>query len=231
LPASVVHYAGVVSDRVTVFALLAAVAAAGGYALLRPASTPAEPPIVQAPPPPPEARAPATTQGLPPGHPPVGSGAPRGLPPPSDEPPALTWTAPPAWASMPNPNAMRLATYRIPRAGKDSEDAEMSVSRAGGSTEANLDRWVRQFDEAGKDSRATRTVRGLKITVVEVSGAYLSGSMMGGATAKKPGWSLLGAVVETKDSSYFFKMVGPTATVQSARDAFQHMIDGLTPQG
>jgi hypothetical protein len=130
---------------------------------------------------------------------------------------------------MPNPSAMRLATYRIPRAGQDPEDAEMSVSRAGGSTEANLDRWVRQFDDAGKDTRTVKAVRGMPVTIVEVSGSYLSGSMMGGATAKKPGWSLLGAIVETGGSSYFFKMVGPTATVRAAREGFSRMIDGLAP--
>jgi hypothetical protein len=219
------QYVRAVSNRVTLLALVVTVIAAGGFALLRPAPAPVDPPVMLAPEP-----KEAPTQALPPGHPPVGSGSPLGrpLPPADDEPPALTWAAPPAWQTAPNPNAMRLATYRIPRAGKDTEDAEMSVSRAGGSTEANLDRWVRQFEDAGKDTRTPRTVRGLKVTVVEVSGSYLSG-MMGGSTSKKPGWSLLGAVVETPAGSYFFKMLGPTTTVQAARGGFQQMIDALSP--
>ena len=124
---------------------------------------------------------------------------------------------------------MRIATYKIPVAGKDTEEAELSISRAGGSTEANLQRWVGQFEEAGKDTRETRTVRGMKVTTVEVGGTYLGG-MMGGAAAKKPGWSLLGAIVETQGSSYFFKMTGPTATVKNARKAFDGMLDSIAPK-
>jgi hypothetical protein len=125
---------------------------------------------------------------------------------------------------------MRIATFKIPVAGKDTEEAELSISRAGGSTDANLQRWVGQFEEAGKDTRATRTVRGMKVTTVEVSGTYLGGMMMGGGAAKKPGWSLLGAIVETQGSSYFFKMTGPTATVKNARIAFDGMLDSIAPK-
>lgn len=216
------------SNRVTLIALVVAVAAAGGYALLRPHAPPAEAP------PAPTALKPATPgphDGLPPGHPPINaSGAPAQAqvrPPSADEGPTLTWSAPDGWVTAPNPNSMRLATFKIPHTGKDTEDAELSVSRAGGGTEANLQRWVGQFEEAGKDTRATRTIQGLSVTTVEVSGVYLGG-MMGGAAAKKPGWSLLGAIVETPGSSYFFKMVGPTATVQSARPAFNKLLDSIT---
>ncbi len=231
------------SNRITAVAFVAVLGLAGGYALLRQPSPPPEPPA-PAPDarrlPPPRGQDPHGASphgqdphgGLPPGHPPIrpdSSAAGRVRPPSPEEPAALTWTAPAGWQQAPNPSTMRLATYKIPRAGQDAEDAELSVSRAGGSTEANIERWVGQFDEAGKDTRATRTVRGLKVTTVEVSGAYL-GMGMGGPGGKKPGWSLLGAVVETPGSSYFFKMVGPTATVRGARGAFGQLLDSLTPR-
>jgi hypothetical protein len=223
-----VHDGRTVSNRATLLALVAVLAGAGAFALVKKPAAPPPEPISHAQEAPLDP--PAPTRALPPGHPPVGSGSPQGrVSPPADEPAALTWTAPPAWQSMPNPNSMRMATYRIPHAGQDTDDAEMSISRAGGSTEANLDRWVRQFDDAGKDTRTKKTIHGMPVTIVEVSGSYLSGSMMGGATAKKTGWSLLGAIVETGGSSYFFKMVGPTATVRAARDGFTRMIDALAP--
>lgn len=151
----------------------------------------------------------------------------RVLPPPASEPGSLSWTAPAGWASAPNPSTMRLATYKIPHTGKDTEDAELSISRAGGSTEANIQRWIGQFDEAGKDTRNVRTIQGMTVTTVEVAGTFLGG-MMGGAAAKKPGWALLGAIVETPGGSpYFFKMTGPKATVQAARDDFHKMLDSL----
>jgi hypothetical protein len=118
----------------------------------------------------------------------------------------------------------------VPAAPGADDETEVTVVRAGGTTDANIDRWIRQFDEAGKDERTVKTVAGFKITVVEVSGRYLGGGMM--PTADSPpraGWSLLGAVVETPGSPYFFKMTGPTASVKAARSAFMSLLDGVSP--
>lgn len=209
-------------------------AVAGGYAMFRPAP---QAPASADPTPPsrqpnstPESTTPRA-EALPPGHPPVGASgaqAPR-MPPPSDEAASLTWTIPDGWQSAPNPSNMRLATYKVAHVGSDTEDAELSISRAGGNVDANIQRWVGQFEGAGKDTRANKTIKGLKVTTVEVSGTFMAGSM-GGASAKKPGWSLLGAIVETPGSSYFFKMTGPTATIQSAKAGFAKMIDSISPK-
>jgi hypothetical protein len=41
---------------------------------------------------------------------------------------------------------------------------------------------------------------------------------------------LLGAVVEPKSGSpYFFKVVGPAASVRAAQAGFNAMLDGLSP--
>jgi hypothetical protein len=152
---------------------------------------------------------------LPPGHPPIGTSAQSSLPPASSEPPAITWQKPAAWSEVANASSMRLATYRVPRASGDDADAEITVSRAGGSVDANIERWVGQFDQAGKDDRTVRTVHGLKVTVVEVGGTYVPGTMSSSAApSRRSGSRLLGAVVET---------------VRAARAAFDAMIAGVAP--
>lgn len=125
---------------------------------------------------------------------------------------------------------MRAASYRVPHAAGDSDDADVSVIRAGGSTDANIQRWIGQFQDPGKEKRVEKTVHGLKVTTVEVSGTFAGGGpMMGGSSGPHTGWSLVGAIVETKDSPYFFKMTGPASTVKAARAAFDAMIDSVTP--
>jgi hypothetical protein len=159
---------------------------------------------------------------LPPNHPPVGSGAPMMG---GDEPPAIAWKAPPSFREAASTSTMRIATYTI---GGDGDAAELTVVRAGGSTDANIERWVRQFDDAGKETRTEKTVAGFKVTMVEVQGTYLGGAMSPmGAPEPKKGWSLLGAIVETPGSPYFFKMTGPTPTVTKAKPAFVAMLDGI----
>jgi len=175
----------------------------------------------------------ASLQGaLPPNHPPVGDTmAPHAAAaPPSDDAAAITWKVPPNWKVAPNPNSMRIATYKVPAADRDNEDAEASVSRAGGTPEANIQRWLGQFDQAGQDTRAEETVAGLKVTLVEVSGTYSAGSMMGGAPpAAHPGWSLIGAIVQGRGLPYFFKLIGPQATLRAARPSFLALVHGITP--
>ena len=195
--------------------LIVAIVLTAGYAIFRSTSVPVASEPVS-----------STASGsLPPNHPPVPSAARL---PSANDAPSLVWKAPAEWTTVPNTSSMRLATYHVPAAKGDADETDVSVVRAGGTTDANIDRWVRQFDEAGKDERTVKTVGPFKITIVEVSGSYLGMGAGADAPARK-GWSLLGAVVETSSSPYFFKMTGPTASVKAARGAFMALLDGLTP--
>jgi hypothetical protein len=227
-------------NQLTVVVLVAAIAAAVAFAFSRGDASKGE--AASAPPASSESLRSVGTDSrpdfgaLPPNHPPIGqSSAPaEAMHGSGAEPAAIAWTPPADWKTVPNPNAMRLATYRVPAAPGDADETEVSVSRAGGSVDANVHRWIGQFDEAGKDTRVEKTVRGFKVTVVDVSGTYLGGGMMpGGRSEPKKGWSFVGAIVETSSSvggtSYFFKMTGPAATVRAARPRFDGMIDAITP--
>jgi hypothetical protein len=125
---------------------------------------------------------------------------------------------------------MRIATYRVPGAG-DDQSAEMSVARAGGTIDANIQRWIDQFDQAGQDTRTEKTIRGLNVTIVEVAGTYLGGGMPGAPSSAHPGWALLAAIVQTPGSPYFFKLIGPAATLRAARSRFNSLIDSIVPVG
>ena len=149
------------------------------------------------------------------------------MPAAPDEVAALAWTAPPIWESAPSRSTMRLATYRVPAAAQGGVGAELSVTRAGGSTAENLERWVGQFDAEAKDTRAIRTVSGFRVTVLEVSGIYDGGMSSSLPDTSKPGWSLLGAVVETSGPFYFFKMVGPSDAVHAAKPAFEALLNSV----
>jgi hypothetical protein len=144
----------------------------------------------------------------------------------------VRWTMPATWKAE-EQRPMRLATYKV------APDSECGVyyfgSGQGGSVEANLDRWIGQFLQAdGKPSKdaahvAKRSVHGLPVTTVDVSGAYTG---MGGPTAPTaspavPGYRLLGAIVEGPQGSIFFKLVGPAKTMAANQAAFDQMIGSL----
>lgn len=128
---------------------------------------------------------------------------------------------------------MRKATYRVPAASKDSDDAEMAVfyfRGEGGSTEANIQRWIAQFSDVKPSDvkRSQKSVGGMNQTIVEIEGTYASG-MPGAAATPKPHYRLLGAVVETPAGPYFFKLTGPKKTVEAAHDAYLAMLESVKP--
>jgi hypothetical protein len=150
------------------------------------------------------------------------------------EPVPLTWVDPTAWKLSPRKSPMRKATYVVPRTGSDAEDGELAVfyfgPGQGGSVDANVDRWVKQFKEVPPDKvkRADRQANGLVQHTVEIASGTFDGSTMSGAPSKpKEKYGLLGAIVSSPGGSYFFKLTGPSATVQAARKDFYALLDSV----
>jgi hypothetical protein len=144
----------------------------------------------------------------------------------------ISWTAPPAWKAQPD-RPMRAATYVVPAAPGGQEDGECAVfyfgAGQGGGVDANIERWIKQFEDGPPTPAKPRplTVAGLKVTTIEHSGTYLAGGPMMKGAAKKPGYQLVGAIVEAPEGNVFFKLTGPAKTVQAARGAFDKMIHSV----
>ena len=141
----------------------------------------------------------------------------------------VSWTVPGTWKSG-EARPMRAATYAVPAPTKDTEGGECAVfffgPGQGGSIDDNVKRWVGQFD-GGKAAPARKEmVNGLDVTRVEVDGTFQSGGMSGPQVAK-PGFKLLGAIVEGKDGNVFFKFTGPAKTVDGARKDFEALLKSL----
>ncbi len=168
------------------------------------------------------------TGNLPLGHPSTGSGV--GPSEPAVATTALSWKAPERWRLVPNASTMRLATYRLPHAPGDSEDPELTITQAGGSVDANAQRWIGQFgaDGAKTAKRTALTVRGLEVTIVEASGKYANG--MGQGSREEDQWALLGAIVSTPGMPHFLKLTGPVKSVKAARAEFDALVASVSPR-
>lgn len=126
---------------------------------------------------------------------------------------------------------MRVATYTVP-GGAESLAGECAVfffaTGEGGTIEANVERWSRQFEGTPKPERSARTVRGVPVTMVKLSGAYLApGGPMMQSQGKRPGYVLVGAIAETAQGNIFFKLTGPAATVTAAQAEWEALIASL----
>lgn len=150
----------------------------------------------------------------------------------------LRYRVPTAWVRVPAPSDMRAAQYRVP--GADGADAELVLfffgRGQGGSADANLERWYTQFTQPdGRTSRdvaiiTIRTVHDLKVTALDLSGTYSATPMRAGdPAAAAPNTRMLAAVVEGDGGPWFFRAVGPAATVGAAKEAFDAMLLSLEP--
>jgi hypothetical protein len=173
------------------------------------------------------------TPAMPPGHPPKGQAPTPSIPAPAPGTGSgsrgLTWTVPSGWTTETPTSSMRRAQYRINGPGGPAECVVFYFGPGqGGEAKANVDGWVSQFQSAdGKpvDNPKTRDfkVADLAVKTVEVTGTYVGG-MGGGPSAPQRDAMLLGAVVQGPDANWFFRAVGPKATLEKQRSAFDRMI-------
>ncbi len=146
----------------------------------------------------------------------------------------VRWSIPSSWTAGPA-RQMRVATYNIPAEKGDHEDAECGVfyfgTGQGGDVEMNIDRWVNQFENAGKPGRSSKEVNGMKVELVNIAGTYLapSGPMMQ-SSGKKENYRLLGAIISAPAGSVFFKLTGPAKTVVAAENDFNSLVESITQQ-
>ena len=142
----------------------------------------------------------------------------------------LKFKVPAGWVEEERTSTMRVAQYRLPKAPGDAEDASLVLyyfgQGQGGSTAANIERWISQMKQSdgsvAKGAKDEQLVgNGLKVTTVDVSGTYVAETAPGSGTFhNKPDYRLRAAVVETPNGSYFVKLVGPEKTVAQWNDSF-----------
>ena len=178
---------------------------------------------------------------LPEGHPPIAAGDTVAGEATSGESPTsaagVAWTVPEGWDAQ-GARSMRAATYTI-RTNREGT-AECAVfffgAGQGGGVQANIDRWVGQFQQPdGSSSRdKAKTSHGEQagwpLTRVEVSGTY-AGGMGPGAQSQEaqPGYRMLAAIIEGPEGPVFFKLTGPEAVVEASQDAFGKLLESIRP--
>ena len=147
----------------------------------------------------------------------------------------VKWTAPAGWTAQ-GARPMRVATYAIAPEFGEKAAAECGVyyfgAGQGGSVDDNLARWKGQFtDRSGKPAAAkvaTRTVHGLAMTTIDVSGEYsgLGGPLSDGA-GKVAGYRLLGAIVAAPNGNIFVKCTGPLKTMSINQPKFEQLLSSF----
>ena len=143
----------------------------------------------------------------------------------------FTFTRPATWEWIESASPMRKAELKVLDATTKAK-AEVVFYHFGagsaGGTQANVERWFRQFEEPREKINAKSedvTIGKHKVTYVSAEGTYKSG-MPGGPQTPMPNYALMGAIIESGEGSVFVKMTGPKELTRSAAADFKKMVEG-----
>jgi hypothetical protein len=142
------------------------------------------------------------------------------------------WTAPASWKAQ-AARPMRAATYVVPAVLDDKEDGECGIyyfgSGKGGSVDDNMKRWIGQIEPPQLEAQPRkRTISGLNVTTIDLSGTYTgAGGPMATTKTIKPGYRLLGAIVEAPEGLIFIKFTAPAKTVAANQVNFEDLLKSL----
>ena len=129
--------------------------------------------------------------------------------------------------------------FAVPASKGDGQDGRVTVMGAGGSIEANIDRWIGQFAQPDTsetknqvpEAERKKTIAGLEVHMVDLSGTYRDMPAPFDPSSKAvehEGYRMLAAIiVSPKLGNYFIKFYGPKQTVSDHADEFRKMVDHL----
>ena len=125
--------------------------------------------------------------------------------------------------------------FSLPAAEGDTAGVRVTMMSAGGSIQANIDRWIGQFSQP--DGTATRdraqvseqAMAGQTVHKVDVAGTFQD--QPGGPFGPKvdrPGYRMLAAIIATqKGGNYFIKFYGPAKSVAESEASFESLLSSL----
>ncbi len=144
----------------------------------------------------------------------------------------LEMTAPGDWKKIDPAVTMIEAEFSIEPVEGESKTSRLTVMGAGGSIEANIDRWLGQVQQPdGKLSRDKATITakevgGYKIHLLDVSGTYMDQRGPQAPKVELKDHRLLAVIIETDSlGNYFVKLYGPEKTIAKHKEAFVKMIE------
>ena len=147
---------------------------------------------------------------------------------------AVAFKVPAKWSAQAPKSGMRRAQLSAPGSAGAAELIVYFFGPQGaGSSQENVDRWIGQFSNpdgsaVSNAKQASRKVSGMDITRLEVAGQYAGG--MNPAGQQQPGQAnqrLIAAIVNTQSGPYYFKFLGPSASVTENLAAFDGLISSI----
>ena len=137
----------------------------------------------------------------------------------------INFESPESWESSEPSNNMRKAQFSASSPSGKTAEVVFYYFGSGntGGIQANVDRWMKQFEDPQDKKVNTETINKTRVTYAQAHGTFLSGRPFGPKTPK-PGYGLLAAIIEGKGGAVFIKITGPKSAVEANIEATKKMV-------
>jgi len=140
----------------------------------------------------------------------------------------LLANVPDTWMGIRPSSSMRLREFRL---GVAADDATLAIFKnIGGTIDNNLERWSGQFGYSLSDSEVNiraENINGMQVSIISILGTYTNTMAFSNATQPKQNYRLLGAIADTPDGLYYFKLTGPNTMIMGRTEEFTRFIQSL----
>jgi hypothetical protein len=141
---------------------------------------------------------------------------------------AITLTAPSGWGRKRTESSFIEAEFMLPRAQGDDADGRLTISSAGGTVEANIDRWKGQFGGSPKNARQEQIdAGGVSVTLVDFSGDFNDQRGPFAPPVNRPGYRMIAAIIPVNGQLHFVKATGPQKTIEAHAEEFKAFVRSI----
>ena len=142
----------------------------------------------------------------------------------------FTFTYGKPWVRQPAANSMRFAQLLYEQSDESLADIELVIFLGmGGGIQANIDRWLGQFEGAPESKTEEKEMGGKKVTLFTAKGTYLetmagAGPFSGAPKTPKADYTMLSVIMPSDQGDVMIKVTGGTKSVEAMKKAFDEFI-------
>lgn len=145
----------------------------------------------------------------------------------------FTFTYGKPWVRQQAASSMRAGQFLYDHQDENLTDVELVIfffgAGGGGGVQANIDRWLGQFEGEPESKTEEKDLGGKKVVFLTAKGTYLetmagAGPFSGAPKTPKPDHTMLAAILPSEQGDVFIKLTGPTKSVEAMREAFDAFV-------
>ncbi len=137
------------------------------------------------------------------------------------------------WVRQQVASSMRAGQFLYEHSEEGLENVELVIfffgAGGGGGVQANIDRWLGQFEGTPESKTEEREMGDRKVVFLTAKGTYMetmagAGPFSGAPKTAKPDYTMLAAILPSEQGDVFIKVTGPTKSVDAMKDAYEAFV-------